>query len=443
MREPPFFAKDMSVEARTFLYACAFWAVAADQKLRTAEQAWLVEQFGQEGATQSLEEFVALESGEFFTAFDSAAAALSDEERRVIYLGLEAWLLSCAEADGAAADEEKQIIEKIKARLSLDRKIARLTGAPAPAAPPQAAATPETVGEGETGTLTGHDSEINAVCLSPDGRAVLSGDEAGVVKVWDFGGGSEMGSFDLHEMGVMDVCFCPDGRSAVSGDRMGLLKRWDVESGNVIWSKSERGRGGVTAIDVSPDGKSVAASSDIGMVVVRDLENGDPVCEFGERRRGCVRCVCFSPAGSPVAFGGDDRTVRLWDAKTRAETTTFEGHGDGVMTVCFSPDGRTVVSGSRDNTLRLWEVESGKELQLFEGHTFTVYSACFSPDGRHILSGAWDHTVKLWDAKSARQIFNLESVDARFSGIAFHPDGRHVVAGGSDNAIHVVCVAGA
>ncbi len=75
MRKAPFFAKELSAQAQTFLYACAFWAVAADEELKSSEQMWLMEQFGKDGATNSLEEFVALESNDFFKAFDDAAAA--------------------------------------------------------------------------------------------------------------------------------------------------------------------------------------------------------------------------------------------------------------------------------------------------------------------------------------------------------------------------------
>ena len=129
MAQAPFRAKDFSVAAQTFLYACAFWTVAADEELKPGEQTWLYEQFGQEGATQSLEEFVALESDEFFAAFDNAAAGLSDEEKNIIFPKLEEWLISCAKSDAEELVSEDEIIQKIKARLSIDEKAAASSGA--------------------------------------------------------------------------------------------------------------------------------------------------------------------------------------------------------------------------------------------------------------------------------------------------------------------------
>ena len=38
-----FKAKDLSLNAQTFLYACAFWTVAADEELSSNEQKWLID----------------------------------------------------------------------------------------------------------------------------------------------------------------------------------------------------------------------------------------------------------------------------------------------------------------------------------------------------------------------------------------------------------------
>ncbi|PVH69038.1 WD40 repeat-like protein, partial [Cadophora sp. DSE1049] len=81
-----------------------------------------------------------------------------------------------------------------------------------------------------------------------------------------------------------------------------------------------------------------------------------------------------------VVSGSGDRTVRLWDAVTRAPLQTLEGHTDWVTSVAFSADGRQVVSGSRDQTVRLWDVVTGAPLQTLEGHTNSVSSLAFSPD---------------------------------------------------------------
>ncbi len=84
MSEAPFYAKDFSTHAQVFLYACAFWTVAADEELKSTEQKWLKEQFGEDGATNSLDDFIALGSDDFFDAFYEASDKLTDEERTAV-----------------------------------------------------------------------------------------------------------------------------------------------------------------------------------------------------------------------------------------------------------------------------------------------------------------------------------------------------------------------
>ena len=53
---------------------------------------------------------------------------------------------------------------------------------------------------------------------------------------------------------------------------------------------------------------------------------------------------------------GEDKTVRLWDARTGQEIRKFKGHSEAVTCVAISPDGKSAVSGSADRTLRLWQL---------------------------------------------------------------------------------------
>ncbi|MEL7401069.1 MAG: hypothetical protein AAFN68_10925, partial [Pseudomonadota bacterium] len=83
------------------------------------------------------------------------------------------------------------------------------------------------------------------------------------------------------------------------------------------------------------------------------------------------------------------------------EINRLKGHGSAVYSVSFSLDGQRIVSGGDDGTVRLWDAQTGNAIgQPLKGHEAEVHSVSFSPDGQHIVSGSNDGTLRLWDAQT-------------------------------------------
>jgi len=65
--------------------------------------------------------------------------------------------------------------------------------------------------------------------------------------------------------------------------------------------------------------------------------------------------VAVAPDGSWLVSGGDDGTVRIWDAATWQQRAVLAGSASLVAAVAVAPDGSWLASGSLDGTVRIWE----------------------------------------------------------------------------------------
>ena len=153
----------------------------------------------------------------------------------------------------------------------------------------------------------------------------------------------------------------------------------------------------------------------------------------GER----VFTAVYSPDGSSILTASADRTARLWDARTGAQTTVFLGHSDRIFGAAFSPDGTRLVTASRDKTARIWDTHSGAQLLVLSGHGDRVASAAFSPDGKRVLTASWDKSARVWDAKTGAQLEELSGHTDVLYSAAFSPDGERIVTASQDKTARI------
>ena len=79
--------------------------------------------------------------------------------------------------------------------------------------------------------------------------------------------------------------------------------------------------------------------------------------------QGNIEAIVWSPDGYLIASGGDDGTVRLWDAATGAGLKTLTPGSKGISGLAFSKDSRTLVSWD-DGTAVFWNTVTERCSQI-------------------------------------------------------------------------------
>jgi small GTP-binding protein len=152
---------------------------------------------------------------------------------------------------------------------------------------------------------------------------------------------------------------------------------------------------------------------------------------------GIVHRIAWSPDGTYLASPSADKTIRIWNAHSKAFEFTLKRHKANVLAVAWSPDGRRLASASMDKSLRLWEIPSGKHLKILEGHTNDVVGIAWSPNGQHLVSASLDKSLRIWDTSSGKHLRTLKGHTADVSSVAWLRDGKHLASTSIDGTIRL------
>ena len=100
----------------------------------------------------------------------------------------------------------------------------------------------------------------------------------------------------------------------------------------------------------------------------------------------------------------------------------------GVNAVCYSADAKMIASGGEDRTVRLWEAETGKLIHVFEGHRFPVTSVAISPKGDMLASGSERGGLMVWNLKDYSVLYEDSVFGRGEMKLSFSPDGASLAA---------------
>ena len=287
-------------------------------------------------------------------------------------------------------------------------------------------------------TITGHIHAVESVAFSPDGNTIAGGcgSRDWTVRLWDAATGTLRKTLIGHTARAGSVAFSPDGNTIASGSGDHSIRLWDAATGT--FKNTLKGRDTISApsIAYSPDGNTLAAA---GRGLVNLWDTATDTLKGTLPDTGDVNDLAYSPDGTILASGGQDGTLRLWNAATGTLRNRLEyTDPGGVFSIAFSPDGTALASSfpptSRTPLVHLWDVATGTLRYTFEHGSIATVIA-YSPDGGTLATGDYGGVVRLWDAATGAFLQELTGHTDHVTDVVYNPDGTTLASGSSDGTV--------
>jgi serine/threonine-protein kinase len=213
---------------------------------------------------------------------------------------------------------------------------------------------------------------VSAVAVSPDGRTIVAGGDAGI-KWWDVRTGAP-GEPKAAVKGVRSLAFAPNSQYlAVVGERA-VVNVYDTQIVQdwVLWPHAMPYEHRCETVCYGPNGKTLGLGYGDGMVKLwgakpEDVWDPAASASFRVSEKAAVRSLASwrsrgkDAGGRRVyAIGLSDETVKLIDANDPAKPIDFPRPGEeagGKLAV--SPEGNYLVTAHRNGVIKLWEGGAG------------------------------------------------------------------------------------
>ncbi|CAN5551130.1 hypothetical protein BH10PLA2_BH10PLA2_15280 [soil metagenome] len=293
-------------------------------------------------------------------------------------------------------------------------------------------------------------------CLDVDsaGQVVATGDENGVIRLWEIGSGREI-PVAPGPIWPAERIVASSGTGILVAYRNGPIFAWREagETNSQLVNKSADGR-----TCLSTDGKlgAFAAPSEISVFEVSgDKQIARIAVGVKETRLQSLAVSSQRVAGTTaertlsawsipegkllwqieglgaepgaLQFSADGKvlagncvadTLVLWDAATGKELRRLVESGANIVGWALSSDGALAATGHPDGIVRIWRSDTGRLLHVLEGHQGPVRALAFSNDNRALAAGSW-LTLRLWEIASGKERLRLFDLPGECSAVTF------------------------
>jgi WD40 repeat protein len=277
-------------------------------------------------------------------------------------------------------------------------------------------------------TLRAHNGEVTGIAVAPDGSLVATAGKDGKVKIWDGSTKFALRTLSADARWPLSIVFSPNGKLIAAGGDS-TVRVWDASTGHLVAQFASKFVCGPVFSNLS---SRLAWSTPDQLIKVVDLQSGEPVLTLQSADGWSIRGIGFLPGEQYLVTLGGERSLDVWDLKTRQILERFPEHYEQGRWLVVAHNGLQVLSDegsphslSWDFTPRLAKyfanLESAKQVTAALQATDRPFDQLRSLGEWYAFRGRYHWAVELLEAARNAGVYPQPSVDlARCYFLAGH-----------------------
>ncbi len=258
--------------------------------------------------------------------------------------------------------------------------------------------------------------KFSAMGFSPDSKSLLfsnsktfSSSNPSLLKRWEFESTKELISYRGHLAKIRAFVFPAGGKQMITADEKGTIKLWDYQSGTLIRTLFNYHQY-IMDIKLTDSCEHVMFRSSAGLFAGDLKKFYDQSVKTKSDHAGMVEHLMFTPDGKKSISYGHDMTLLVKNLSTQ-NILWKNSAPNGVHVIndiLITPDGKRCLTCSY-RSIREWDIETGKLLRKFPvANNCRLYSMAWGNGGKQLWASGSELELFIWDYKNKKLLETIK-----------------------------------
>ena len=273
---------------------------------------------------------------------------------------------------------------------------------------------------------------VSGIAYHPNGTQAITGGKDKTVRLWDLASAKEVKSFGPLPDAINALAVSRD--FALAGAAAGRTARvWQIADGKEIAVIAHPAE--VVSIGFSADKTRLITGANDNLARTWEIATGRLLQTFSHG--AAVRGVAIHPAQPAVITASADKTVQI---HPQSIVRTVPASTLPLRAIAVTPNGTHVMTGGDDMSVKAWNAANGVLERTFAGATGPVYAVAVSKNVQMLAAAGADKTIRVYTFADAGLLGTI-AAPAVVRGVAFHPTLPILIATCDDKSVNAFNIA--